>query len=72
MTTWEIPRLTLVKIHVGDGSWNKIEIGDFVGEIVSDEFFICGMESKPWWQVLLHFKARMGFVEDYAQVDLLC
>lgn len=71
MTTWEIPRLTLVKIHVRDGSCNEIEIGDFVGQIVSDEFFICGMESKPWWQALLHFKARMGLLKTTRRPPLL-
>lgn len=45
--TWEIPRLTLVEINIGDRPRGEIEVGDFVAKIVSDELFICGMESEP-------------------------
>lgn len=47
MITWEIPGLTLVEINVSNGPGGEIEVGDFVGKIVSDELFISGMESEP-------------------------
>lgn len=57
MTTWKIPRLALIEIDVSDRPGNEIEIRDLASQIVCDEFFICGVKSKPWWQILLHFKS---------------
>lgn len=70
MTTCEIPRLTLIEIYMCNGSVNEIEIGDPEGQIVGDELFISGMESKPWWYVL-HFEATKGLMKTWSSTSFV-
>ena len=46
MHTWELPRVELVEINVGDDGDGKRCRRSFSLEVVNDEFFVGGVEAK--------------------------
>lgn len=49
--TWELPRVELVEINVGDDGDGKGCRRSFSLEVVNDEFFVGGVEAKAWREV---------------------
>lgn len=48
MHTRQIPRLTLVEIHLSNGYGIEVAVEHLLGEVVSYQLFIGGVETKPW------------------------
>ena len=49
--TWELPRVELVEINIGEEGDGKGCRSSFSLEVVNHELFIGGVEPKPWRKV---------------------
>lgn len=54
--TWEIPRFTLVQVGLCNCTSREGAIQNLFGEIVSNEFLIRGMKSKPLRQLAVRLR----------------
>lgn len=70
--TWELPRVELVEINVGDDGDGKGCRRSFSLEVVNDEFFVGGVEAKAWREVwVLRAWRWIGAVHD-TDIVYLC
>lgn len=52
MLTFEIPGLKLVKVEITDEVEVDLPGSHFLREIVTNQFFVCWMEPKSYWNSL--------------------